>query len=200
MSWTCKCLIVLLSLAAAQAADDKDKAKFTPGAVDSYAIRQTNESVTIAVDPFDTADKAHQAFGKLDPNEHSVLPVLVVIQNNRAQAVRLESLRFELITADREHVEATPAADLKYLQAPGGSKTSRIPGRGPQLQKRKNPFNAWEIEGRAFAAKMLPPKETASGFVYFQAPLEKGSRLYVTGLRDAASGKDLFYFEIPMEK
>jgi hypothetical protein len=45
---------------------------------------------------------------------------------------------------------------------------------------------------------MLPPGESASGFVYFQTSHRPGSVLYITGIRDAASRRELFYFEIPL--
>jgi hypothetical protein len=47
---------------------------------------------------------------------------------------------------------------------------------------------------------MLPTGESASGFFYFQTEYKPGSRLYLTGVKDPASGKDYFYFEVPIEK
>ena len=60
-------------------------------------------------------------------------------------------------------------------------------------------LSAWEIEGRAFAPKMLPAHESANGFFYFQARMLPGAHLYLTGIQQASSGKDVFYFEIPLE-
>jgi hypothetical protein len=65
---------------------------------------------------------------------------------------------------------------------------------------KKNPLSAFEIEGRAFAAKMLLPGETAHGFFYFQTRHRIGSHLYLSGLREAASGTELFFFEIPLTR
>ncbi len=45
---------------------------------------------------------------------------------------------------------------------------------------------------------MLPAGESAHGFFYFQAIHKPGAKLYVTGLREAATNNDLFYFEIPL--
>jgi hypothetical protein len=47
--------------------------------------------------------------------------------------------------------------------------------------------------------KLIPPGESVHGFVYFQTSYRPGSKLYLTGLKDAASGKDYFYFEVPIE-
>jgi hypothetical protein len=67
-------------------------------------------------------------------------------------------------------------------------------------KKKGGPLNTWEIEGRAFAAKLIPPGESASGFFYFDVENRPGSHIYLTGIKDAASGKDYFYFEVPFEK
>jgi hypothetical protein len=63
---------------------------------------------------------------------------------------------------------------------------------------KKNPLDAWEIEGRALAAQMLPAGQTASGFLYFQTGLQPGSSIYLSGLREAGSGEEILYFEIPL--
>jgi hypothetical protein len=72
------------------------------------------------------------------------------------------------------------------------------PGGKPKILAKKNPLDAWEIEGRAFAAKMLPPGQSASGFFYFRTGLQHGATIYLNGLTEAATGKELFYFEIPL--
>ena len=46
---------------------------------------------------------------------------------------------------------------------------------------------------------MLPPGESAHGFFYFRTAHRSGASLYVTGMREASSGKDLFYFDIPLD-
>ncbi len=45
---------------------------------------------------------------------------------------------------------------------------------------------------------MLPPGQSASGFFYFQTGFMRSSTLQISGLKDARSGEDLFYFEIPL--
>ncbi len=202
MALTSKALVAFLSIAAAAFAADKDKPKFSPGPIDTYPARQTVDKVTIAADPVVTDAQAEPAFGKVNPNKYNILPVLVIIQNSTGQTISLDTMKVEVVSPDRQHVAATPAQDLKYIIGPDrpGVYTGPIPGRGPRITKRKNPLKAWEIEGRAFAARMLPPNETASGFFYFQAPYRSGTSLYITGLRDVQSGKELFYFEIPLDK
>jgi hypothetical protein len=206
MALTGKSLILplmgILACGSAAWAGEKERPKFTTGAASSYETRQTISHLTIAAVPYSTETLASQAFGKLNPNKEGVLPVLVVIQNDTGQAVALDRLRVELVTPDRDRIEATPAADLKYLSGPNRPKvyTGPIPGAPPHVSKKKNKLAAWEIEGRAFSARMLASGDSASGFFYFRAPYQTGSMLYVTGLREAGSGKDLFYFEIPLDR
>jgi len=178
-----------------------DQPKFDPGAITDYPNRQTFEQITVAARPYVTPELVRRAFGKLNPNQHGVLPVLVLMENGGENTLSLADMRIEYVMPDRRRVEATPASEVRYLQAPDrpGMVTGPIPGGKPRLSRRKNPLDAWEIEGRAFAARALPPRQTASGFFYFQAPYRKGSILYITGLREAGSGRELFFIEIPLE-
>lgn len=181
-------------------AADKETATFRAAPAANYEHHQTNGAVTIGVEPYQTPEKQKAPFGKLDVYQHGVLPVLVVIQNDGEQTLRLDNLTVEYIGPTRNHVEATPASDVRYLR--GADRPTSLPGpSGSPLPRRtpKNPLNAWEVEGRAFAAKMLPAGQTASGFFYFQTGLQRGSTLYVSGLVEAATGKQLLYFEIPLE-
>jgi hypothetical protein len=89
---------------------------------------------------------------------------------------------------------------VKYLR--GASRPGMIsgpPGMGVKVLSKKNPLDVWEIEGRAFAAKMLPAGQTASGFFYFATGIQRGSTLYLSGITEAGTGKELFYFEIPLQ-
>jgi hypothetical protein len=199
MALTRKWLIVLLAAAAGLAAD-KEKPKFAPAPIESYQNRQTAEGVTVAAEAYRSDSQTTSAFGKLDPNKYGVLPVLVVIRNSSGQTLSLDRLRIEFVTSDREHIEATPAKDIRYLAGAQRPKvyTLPIPGAPPRISKKKNPLDAWEIEGHAFSARMLPANETASGFFYFRTFYHPGSTFLLSGIREAGTGKELFYFEIPL--
>ncbi len=180
---------------------DKDRARFEAPPIDSLKAKQTQAGVTVAAQPFDTEVRMQAAFGKLNLSRHGILPVLVAIRNDSRQAIRFDNLRIEYIGPDRSHVEATPAGEIAYL---GGAKRPKmntggpVPGLPGRIGRSKNPLSDWQVEGRAFSAKMLPPNESSSGFFYFQTQHHSGAKLYVTGIREAGSGKELFYFEIPL--
>src|SRR5690348_16497664 len=92
--------IAFFVLVAIAAGADKE-ARFVINRADSYPTRQTNEKVTIAAVPFTSEADVKSAFGKVDPNKHGILPVLLVIQNDTGQTLQLEKLRVEYVTPDR---------------------------------------------------------------------------------------------------
>jgi hypothetical protein len=201
MSLRRNCLPLLLTLVASISiveGADKDKNKFSPGPASSFASKQTDNGVTIAAVAYDTEALASTAFGKMNPYSRGVLPVLVVIQNDSKQSVKLERMDVQYIAADREKIEPTSPRDVPLLRAPKrpNMNGTPLPGLGG---RNKNPLGGPEIEGRAFAAKMLPPGESAHGFFYFQTGHRGGAKLYMKGLEEAATGKELFYFEIPLD-
>jgi len=197
MPFVFKRLALFMSIAAAFAADKQPA--FQAPAASALPHRQTADKVTIAADPYVEGEKVKTAFGKLVPYHYGVLPVLVVIQNDSTQSIRLDKMKAEYVGPHGDRVTATPASDVRYAKAPNrpvlvGGPAGRITGHG-----KKNPLDAWEIEGRALAAQMLPAGNTASGFLYFQTDLQVGATIYLTGLTEASSGRELLYFEIPLQ-
>lgn len=195
-----KSLFLLLSITAALWADKKDE-RFRPEAAESYETKQTIQGLTIAVQPFDDPEEAKSAFGKLNPYEHGVLPVLVVMKNNGTNTVRFENMQVAYVAPRGRRVDNTPAADVLYLKAGGRPRVSNspIPTGGPRIKISKNPLKNDVIIERAFAAKMLPPGDSAYGFFYFQTGHTRGTSLYVSGITEAPSGKELFFFEVPLD-
>src|SRR6516165_11403524 len=179
--------IVLLSIAAARAGD-KDKVAFTSGPASSYPGHQSLDKITIAAVPFTTEEQAASAFGKANPYKYGILPVLVILQNDTGKALRL-NLAAQFVDGRNRHIDAMPASDVVLFD--GGNKTSWKTGSSPSplplpRKQKHGPLYAPEIEGLAFSAKLVPPGETVRGFFYFQSANEPGSRLYLTGIKDAA--------------
>jgi hypothetical protein len=193
MPFTFKRLALLMSIAVAFAAD---KTSFQAPAAADMPHRQTVDRLTIGVDAYDSRDKIKLAFGKLSPGEYGILPVLVAIRNDGAKAIQLRGLRVEYVGPHGDRVVSTPANEVRYAVGPDPLAGPRRAG--PIPIKKKNPLDVWEIEGRAFSAQMLPPGNTASGFFYFNAALQPGATLYLSGLSEAGSGRELVYFEVPL--
>jgi len=193
-------LIVLLSITAAIAAD-KDKGRFAPGSASSYAGHQTQEGITIAAVPYITEEQAKSAFGKVNPYEHGILPVLVIIENGSGSALRL-NLKAQFVDPENHHLDAYPPEDLIYYQGvkkpPHIGPATSLPIPLPRRQK-KGPLNTPEITNRALSVKLIPNGEKAYGFFYFEAEYNPGSMLYLNGLSNAATGKEYFYFDLPLD-
>ena len=194
-------IIVLLSITVAAAAD-KEKTRFAPGPASAYPAHQTLDKITIAAVPFLSDAETATAFGKLNPNKYGILPVLVILENGTGKALRLD-LTAAFVNASGKHVDSIAPDDVQRLGAV--TKAPRIGGSNPfpmplPTRVKKGPLNVWEIEGRAFTAKLLPVGERVYGFFYFNVDHEPGSRLYLTGIRDASSGQEYFYYEVPLDK
>jgi hypothetical protein len=157
--------------------------------------------VTIAAVAYNDPEMCREAFGpKQNPLQYNVLPVLVVIENETKKAISMSEARVEMVRQEYR-VDPVPVSDLVYArglrQAPGPN-TSPLP-RIPWPGGKKNPFADPVYEVRSFSAKVIPPGEKASGFLYFLTPWRPGYTLLVRGLSEAETGKELFYYEIPLD-
>jgi hypothetical protein len=204
MPFIFKRLVLLMSIAGVAAcyqalsyqAVDKDHPAFHPPSAAELPNHQTNDQVTIGVEAYTAGDKMKAAFGKLNPYQYGILPVLISVQNSSGQAIKMDGMKAEYISPLGARIEATPAKDVPSTQG-GGAPRPPI-GVIPRGVK-KSPLNVWEIEGRAFAAEMIPPGNSAYGFIYFQAGLLKGATIYLSGMTVAATGRELLFFEIPVQ-
>ena len=78
-------------------------------------------------------------------------------------AISLDRLKVEYAGPNHDRVEATPAREVRYLRPPQRPGAIEGPaGKVKVLKTKKNPLDAWEIEGRAMSAQMLPPGQSAS--------------------------------------
>lgn len=194
-------LFLALSLTGLVHADKKSEA-FRPAPIDDYPSKQAVQGVTAAVHAYTEQEEIKAVFGKLDPYKYGILPVLFLIRNDGKAAISMENIRFQFVPARGRPLENTPAEEVAYTQGVKRPKInpSPIPGIGGGARKIKNPLQNDVITERAFAARMLPPGDTAWGFVYFQTGYSSGASLQVSGLREAGTGKELFFFELPFAK
>lgn len=194
-------LIVFIAAGSALLASDEKEEKFSPGPASSYPTKQTIEHVTIAAVPYITDDQTRPAFGKYNPNAYGILPILIILQNDTDKALALRNLEIHYEIPDGRNVDPTPAEDLGKLR--GVKHPKQVPVAVPlpiPTGSKKNPLNEAGLEGREFAVKMVPARETANGFFYFQTHLIPGAKFYLSGIREADNGQELFYFEIPLDQ
>jgi hypothetical protein len=176
-----------------------DETPFRAKAAAEYA-HQASEKVTVGAKAFDTEDLTAEAFGKkADLLKYGVLPVLVVIENKRDRAVDIQNILVELVATDGRHGQAIPPEEVMHM-GETGKKPPKLGG-GPlpfPLPKKKNPLNSLGIVEHAFSAKVVPANDSVSGFFYFEASPEAGDSLYLSGIRDARSSKELLYYEFAL--
>jgi hypothetical protein len=162
-----------------------------------------NEKVTVAVDPYDMADKA--GIFSVHYSEIGMLPVFLVITNDGDQPVSLVGMRPELVTVDRAKLLPASAEDLyRRLSHPSAHGTSYpLPFPTKKVKGGVSKESQEEIGNAQFAARAVEPHSTQAGFIFFDVsgmstPLA-GAHFYLTDIHDAA-GNELMYFEIPLEK
>ncbi len=190
--------ITFVALALVQASGTTDV--FRPGAASQYA-HQSADQITVGAKVFDKPDDIANIFGKkTDLLKYGVLPVLVVVDNKRRKTLDLRDLEVTLVASDGRHVTSIDPGEVTSLGTHGntGGSRSQIPLPVP-LPKKKNRLSAPEIADRAFAAKILPPGESASGFYYFEAKSESGDKVYLSGMREMPSGHEILYFEFSLD-
>jgi hypothetical protein len=163
----------------------------------------TNERVTIAIDPYDMADKA-QIFS-VNYRQEGIIPIFLIITNDSDQPIALNDMKTELVTVGRTKIAPDSADDLyRRLSHPSRSDTpSPIPFPRKKVKGAVSKQAQDEINAAQFSAKAVEPHATQSGFLFFDVsgistPLA-GANFYLTGVHDS-SGGELMYFEIPLEK
>jgi hypothetical protein len=161
------------------------------------------EAFTVAVDPYDLAEKT--TIFSVHYSELGFLPIFVVVTNDGNQPVELAGMKAQLVTVNRTKLSPATQEDIaRRLTRPSAS-TSRYPIPFP-TKKVKGGLSRQaveEIQNAQFVAKAVEPHSSQSGFLFFDVsgisvPLA-GANFYLTGVRDS-KGSELMYFEIPLEK
>jgi hypothetical protein len=173
-------------------------------AVPDYASHQIRDNLAIAAEPYEAGSKVKVAFGTVDPYAHGILPVLLVIANDSDSILQLDKLRVQFVDSTRQAYDPVSADDVTRNGPRGRWGTFPGPMSWPWPRGNpRSPSDGWQIGAREFKASFVSPRASASGFFYFltgsrQDPIP-GATLYVTGLVDGRSAKDLMYFEIDLE-
>jgi len=192
-------LTPLLCLAAKEFAMPHAEPAKTYPAHDQHPL----EAVTVAVDPYDLAEKTN--IFSVHYSELGFLPIFVVVTNDGNQPVELTGIKAQLVTVNRTKLFPATQEDIaRRLTRPSAS-TNRYPIPFP-TKKVKGGLSKQaidEIQNAQFVAKAVEPHSSQSVFLFFDvsgmsAPLA-GANFYLTGVRDA-KGNELMYFEIALEK
>ena len=199
--WACVLLCCVGAIAAKEFVMPAAQPARTYPAHDDHPL----EKVAVAVDPYDLEDKA--SIFTVNYRNYGYMPVFFVITNDGDQPVSLVDMKAQLNTKNRSRLFPASTDDLlRRLSHPTrNDRQNTLPIPLPKKEVKGGvPRKTWdEIEQAQFAAKAVEPHSTVRGFLFFDVqdisnPLA-GANFYLTGVEDA-KGKELMYFEIPMEK
>jgi hypothetical protein len=171
-------------------------------AVDVHA----QERVAIAADPYNTSGKI--ALFRVDYLKYGILPVRIIVTNNSDRPISLADARINFITAagDKIPTAEIPDVERRVDQIKRPDSGYKLPGPLPRIGNKsgtkskdiEDDFHSFEYSSIA-----VEPHSTSAGFLFYDLqgianPLV-GAKLSLTTVRDA-SGKELFFFEIPFDK
>lgn len=201
-------LLVLLAVStiALYASKQFEPPKTNPANTYPAHDAHTNEKVTIAADPYNTAQKA--SIFRLKYLDKGILPINLIITNEGGSPATLSKMTVQLVARER-HAKLSPLDDEDIFRRMSHAKRSddvaRTTSPLPFPTKHKvggmKQEDQDEIDRAQFQARAVEPNATQSGFVFFDVsdlddPLQNAT-LYVTGVRDN-NGNELMYFEIPL--
>jgi hypothetical protein len=162
-----------------------------------------DEKVSIAIDLFDTPNKA--AVFKVNYKQNGFLPIRLIISNDGDKIVTLNDLRIQYITVKRDKIEPAATDDI-YRRLANADARGGKPRVQPPVPRKTKPAVSKEameeINSRQFLILPVAAHSTNNGFLFFDISgidtPKAGAHVYVTGLK--IDGKELFYFDIPLEK
>jgi hypothetical protein len=165
-----------------------------------------DEKVAIAAEPYDTKEK--ESIFRVDYLGHGVMPVRLIVTNNGNRPISLRDARILFQTKSGEQIQAAAPEDVERVMTRKEREGGKIPMPGPipaiKLKPKASDKDIEEdFQTFEYGALVVEAHTTRAGFLFYDVsqldhPLE-GSKLHLHKLRDA-SGKELFYFEIPFDK
>jgi hypothetical protein len=174
-------------------------------AVDAH----TDEKVAIAADPFDLPDKT--GWMQVPYRGEDVLPIRVIVSNDSDHALNLSEMQVLLTTVNpRAKVQPMEPLDLyrrlgHQAHRPDEQRPNPLPIPLPRSKPKPLVKKEWqdEVESLHFKWLAVEPHTSVDGFLFFDIrdldhPLA-GGHLVLTGVHEE-DGKELFYFDIALEK
>lgn len=198
--------VLWVALAATSVAAPGAGSRFDP---ERFPARDSHQGVTIAARPVADTPEAEAIFGKnAAPTRAGVLPVELIVANERPQAVRVALERIVIVTDNAKFEQVSPEEIAWALYPPPKTKrpidSTRLPSRLPRDKKRLRREEAEAALRRAaLRAAVVPAGGAARGFRYFalgEKPLNLAvSRVYIPEVERVPTGERLLYFEISLK-
>jgi len=203
--------LVLLALPARPAANAQQQSASKPI---TTASLDSHEGLTIAADPWLSAERYKQAFPKKSPYAAGILAIKVTLRNDSAESIKIgiERIRLNLTFEDNGRQElptltAEQLADAVLHPRVKSPSRPRIPLPLPSSSGGRD--KKWEeyqrlAEDNGLHASVIAPHSTTEGLLYFdlqnQFDLLGDARLYIPDLLALEKNQALMYFDIDLSR
>ena len=178
------------------------------------ASLDSHEGLTIAADPWLSAERYKQTFPKKSPYAAGILAVKVTLRNDSAESIKIgiERIRLNLIFDDNNRQElpaltSEQLADAVLHPRVKSPSKPRIPLPLPSSSGGRD--KNWEqyqklAEDAGLHASVIAPRSTTEGLLYFdlqnQFDLLANARLYIPDLLALEKNEALMYFDIDLSR
>ena len=181
----------------------------------SLPAHDSHQSLLVAADPYVSAARYKEKFGKHTPYEAGILALEIYVRNDNDRPIRVNLNTVSLLIgqpgAARQKLVAISPADVAdrvlIRNNPQDPKAQRLPlplpGRLPKSGKGKewDEFSA-TLRSDALNSDVLPPNATVHGFFYFDIDHHydwlSNARFELPDLAFMLDNKTLFFFEVDL--
>jgi len=177
----------------------------------TLAARDSHQGLLMAVDPYLSAERSQQTFGKKHPYGVGILALDVYLQNETDGPMKIVLDTMELNVAppgqQRQHVEPLTVEEAAYrIVLPDGPNPKQrrgpLPGMSGVSGKSKDVAKMEESLRGIMLGDIVGPHKTLHGFVFFDIDRHfehvASATLYVPDVRRIDSGEKLLFFEIEL--
>jgi len=178
---------------------------------ESLPARDSHQGLLIAADPYTSADRYKEKFGRRSPYEGGMIAMELFFRNNNDSPIRinLKTIQLQIGAPGESRQRLDPlspedVADRVLARPKDPTPRFPVPRVGPPRSKHdKN----WEefvgaLRSAALGTDLLPPHATTRGFVYFDIDRRydwiSNARLEIPDLAFMSDTKPLFFFEIDL--
>ena len=193
-------LVLVLFIVSAGLAGYKSH-PWTPRPKEAYPAQLTSEGITIAVDPLLLDSLASQVFDKGDIVTRGIMPLGVVIFNENAFPVSIDSGTIEIIQGD-DHLHSLPPGEAVHEIFKGG-RNILSPSSMPKATL--NPDALSDFEHKSLEKKTVAAHGKGGGFLYLRIPSKDvrgylaNSRVYIPDVWRTDNSTKLIFFEIELK-
>jgi hypothetical protein len=179
----------------------------------SLPAHDSHQAVLVAADPYLTATRYKDKFGKHTPYDAGILALEIYIRNDNDKPIRINLDTISLLITEpgqaRQKLGAISPEDVadRVLLKPKDPKAQRLPlplpGRLPSTGRGKD----WDeldaiLRSDAMSSDVLPPNATVHGFFYFDITYHydwlSNARFELPDLAFMLDNKALFFFELDL--